>query len=169
MTLSGALGAPEGCSHSHPQDPWAPLQANLDSWEPSLGSRRVLRCSCSGSGLQKGQSCGGNWLLAPVWLSVWPGSVSPSSFAHPPTTAPGRGRGPHFAQQCKSRQTVRGAVSPVAGGVSLLDFALRLRKSGVRELYRCPSSVGTVVRGQWVASSVPTAETLTPRAQGTQG
>lgn len=169
LTLSGALGAPEGCSHSHPQDPWAPLQANLDSWEPSLGSRRVLRCSCSGSGLQKGQSCGGNWLLAPVWLSVWPGSVSPSSFAHPPTPAPGRGRGPHFAQQCKSRQTVRGAVSPVAGGVSLLDFALRLRKSGVRELYRCPSSVGTVVRGTMGGKLCPHSRDTHTQSSGNTG
>lgn len=131
-----------------PQDPWAPLQASLDSWELSLGSCRVLRCSCSGSGIQKGQNCGGNWLLAPVWLSVWPGSVSPSSSARfPPPPAPGSGQELHFVWQCNSGRTVRGAVGTAAGGVPLLVSALRLRERRVRELYRCPSSVGTIARG----------------------
>lgn len=50
----------------------------------------------------------------------------------------------------------------------LLNLALSLRERGVGEFYRCPSCVGTIARGQWVASSVPTAETFTPRAWGTQ-
>lgn len=173
LILSGALGALEGYSHPPPrlQDAWAPFQANLDSWEPSLGSCRVLRCSCSGSGLQKGQSCGGNWWLAPVWLSVWPWvrvTFIICPFPSPPP-APGRGQGLHFAQQCKSRQTVRGAVGPVAGGVSLMNSALRLRESGVRELYRCPSSVGTIARGTMGGKFHPHSRDTHTQSSGNTG
>lgn len=87
----------------------------------------------------------------------------------PPATASGRGQGLHFAQQGKSRQTVRGAVGPVAGGVSLTDSALRLRKSEVRELYRCPSSAGTIARGTMGGKLHPHSRDTHTQSSGNTG
>lgn len=61
------------------------------------------------------------------------------------------------------------AVGPVAGGVSLMDFALRLRKSGVRELYRCPSSVGTIARGTIGGNLCPHSRDTHTQSSGNTG
>lgn len=62
--------------------------------------------------------------------------------------------------------SIRGAVGPAAGAVSLLDFSPSLRERGVGELYRCPSCVGTIAKGTMGCKLCPHSRDIHTQGSG---